>query len=100
MGSDSVNLALRLSTGDSESVHCAEIDITPNQSGPIVKHRFHVEPARARPVPVINIDKQRISGEQNLVSQEIVLPTLGSGMCGVNFDYRHSCIVSQLDVPV
>ena len=98
MGSDSGNLAPRLSMGDGESVHCAEIDITPNQSGPIVKYRFHVKPAIAR--PVIDIDKQRISREQNLIPQEIVLPTPGSGVCGVNFDYRHSCIVSQLDVPV
>jgi len=98
MGSASVNLALRLSTGNGESFNRAEIDITPNHSGPIVKDRFQVKPAIAH--PVINIDKHRISGEQNLVAQEIVLPTPGSGVCGVNFDYRHSCIVSQLDVPV
>jgi hypothetical protein len=55
MGSASVNLALRLSTGNGESFNRAEIDITPNHSGPIVKDRFQVKPAIAR--PVINIDK-------------------------------------------
>jgi len=83
---------------DGESFHRAEIDITPNHGGPIVKYGFQVKPAMAR--LVIHINKHRNSGEQNHIAQEIVLPMPGSGMCGVNFDYRHSCIVGQLDVPV
>jgi len=56
MGSASVNLALRLSTGNGESFNRAEIDIyAESQWPPSSNTVFQVKPAIAR--PVINFDK-------------------------------------------
>src|SRR6478672_7525352 len=87
-----------LSIRDGKPLYGANIDIASDQRGPIVKYRLEIKAAVARRIP--HLDDQRLGRKQDVVAQKIFFPPLRSDPSYLNFDYGHSGIVGQLELPL